>query len=103
MSEYEYGIGVDWGQKEGDKTCVTINRIEKGGVITILSVIYGEVAEYIAKLHNEHDTLKRESEWHKGELEWLQGAYPVAYNALVDMRKEYHEAKESMEATARCF
>ena len=50
------------------------------------------VSEERDELEAENAALKREIVWHKGELEWLQGAYPVAYDALVDMRKEYQDA-----------
>lgn len=60
--QHEWGMGVDWAQSSGDKTCVTIVRKDEDGTATIMAVLYGEVAEYLANLFNEYETLKRATE-----------------------------------------
>ncbi len=61
MSECKYYYGIDWVQKDGDKTCLTILRKEDD-VATIIEVLYGEAAEYVAARLNERAALKRENE-----------------------------------------
>ena len=57
---HEWSMGIDWAQKDSEKTCITILRKDTDDVITIMKILYGEVAEYFARLHNEHASLKRD-------------------------------------------
>ena len=43
-----WGMGVD---KSGGETCVSICRKDDVGIVTIMAVLYGDVAEYIADLY----------------------------------------------------
>ena len=58
----EITIGVDWAQKDGDKTCVIFARRECDGSVVVLAELHGEAAEYVAQLEAENAKLKRERE-----------------------------------------
>lgn len=50
-------IGVDWAHDEGDETCVVFNRKNDDGSATILAVLKGEAAEYVAELEESFNHL----------------------------------------------
>ena len=50
-------IGVDWAQKDGDKTCITFARREDDGTITMIGTLWGEAAEYVVQLEAENKRL----------------------------------------------
>lgn len=50
-------IGVDRAHDEGDETCVVFNRKNDDGSATILAVLKGEAAEYVAELEESFNHL----------------------------------------------
>ncbi|TET42881.1 MAG: hypothetical protein E3J60_01575 [Dehalococcoidia bacterium] len=50
-------IGVDLAHDKGDETCVTFTRKNDDGSATILAVLRGEAAEYVAELEDNFNDL----------------------------------------------
>ena len=56
MNPPKYSIGVDWAKSDGDKTSLAIARYD-GDVVTLVDVLRGETAEYIAGIVERQKTL----------------------------------------------
>ena len=55
MGNFEdYQMGIDWGKDES-VTSVAITKIEEDGAATIIAVLHGAVAEYVAMLKGQLD------------------------------------------------